>query len=220
MLETAALAIGIAVVLLAAWFSCFLHFNRRRGATVLRWLQEAVLQHGELGEVAWAGPACLHVRLHLSSCDLHQSSVEVRLAPRQVPFLWALWCCRRRRETLTFQANLTCPPTETLEMSRKRWNGPARRGRGRALGANASLTHPIATFYLSTQPTWKPQVIERMGSALSITEFDCMAVSFRRSKPQFVVTLSLQEALRHRGAESAFFDSLRELAAGSPTSRM
>jgi hypothetical protein len=221
MLWMLVLGVVIAVVLLAAWYSCFLHFNRRRGTLVLRWLEQAVAQHGLLGEVAWASPCRLQARLHLSSCDLHQPSAEVRLAPRHSPLLWALWYWRRQRETLSFQANLTCPPGESLEISRRRWTGPARNRRSRGAATDlSSETHPVATFYLSTQPTWKPLIVERMGSALSIAEVNFLAVSFHPAKPHFLVTLSLEEALRHRGAESPIFDSLRELAAGSSTSRM
>lgn len=222
MVETVLAAVAIGVVLLAAWYSCFLQFNHRRGRAVLRWLEQAIAPYGVLGEVTWTGVSSFEAKLHLDAGDFHQPSVRVRLAPRQLAFLWLWWRWRRRQETLTFQANLTCPPGESLEISRYRCKGPARRSSlsRRAETVSTPETQPVATFYLSTQPAWKPLVIERMGTALSMTQFTFLAVSFRTHRPHFSVTFSLSEALRERGRESAIVASVRELAAGSRTSRL
>jgi hypothetical protein len=216
MLETVLLGLALGVVLLAAWYSSFLHFNHRRGWSVLRWLEQAVAPYGLLGDVCWVSPCRFRARLNLHRSDFHQPSLDVRLAPRHMPLLWAWWSWRRRQETLTFQANLPSPPGECLEIGRNRWSGPSRSSAEAPTGLHR---YPVATLYLSTQPTWKPEVIEHMGGALSIEEFDFLAVSFRPRKPHFSVTFALHEALRRRGGDLAIFDSLRELASGPPTSR-
>jgi hypothetical protein len=59
-----------------------------------------------------------------------------------------------------------------------------------------------------------------MTSVVSTREFEFLEVSFRPRPPQFSVTFSLDETLRHPSGELAIFDCLRELAEGSPTSRM
>ena len=53
----------------------------------------------------------------------------------------------------------------------------------------------------------------------SARELEFLAVSFRPRPPHFSVTFSLAETLKHPGGELEIFDSLRELAESSPTSR-
>jgi hypothetical protein len=59
-----------------------------------------------------------------------------------------------------------------------------------------------------------------MTTAVSAREIDFLEVSFRAQEPHFAVTFLLQEIERHPCGELTMFDSLRELAEGSPTSRM
>jgi hypothetical protein len=203
------------VVTLATWYWMFARFNRRRGLRVLCWLQEAIAAHGQISGVTWLSPSDFRTRLSLSNCAFRQPFLEVRLAPLQMPVRWALWCFHGCQETLTFQANLTCPPGESLEIGRTRWCGLNRRW------AQSSSSWPtVATLFISTQPSWEPQHSCRINGVVATRDFDFLAVSFRTRPPHFSVTFSLQETLRHASGELAIFDSLRELAEGSPTSRM
>jgi hypothetical protein len=59
-----------------------------------------------------------------------------------------------------------------------------------------------------------------MNCVASSRELKYLMVSYRRRTPHFSVTFSLQETLERPRGELAIFDSLRELAEGSPTSRM
>ncbi len=217
MLQTALFAIVVAVIVFLTWYSSFLHLNRRRGLRILRWLRRTVAPHGQLDEAQWMGPSRFRGRLRFSGRDFLQPILEVRLAPRHMPVQWALWRCRGSQETVTFHANLPCPPGQTLQIRRNRWTSlasrPIREGRNWS-------THTVATLYLSTQPTWEPQIAERMSGTLASREFDYLAVSFRRSEPHFSVTFSLQEAMQQPCGELSIFDNLRELAEGSHTSRM
>jgi hypothetical protein len=217
MLSYALIGAVLAVLVLAAWYWVFSRFNRRRGRRVLRWLQEAIADHGQISGVSWIDPSRIRARLCLSGCAFSQPSLEVCLAPRHMPARWALWLLRRRQETLTFQANLTCPPSETLEIGRTRWYGINRRA---LRPSGAWSTHTVATLFISTQPAWEPWLSGRINGVVATRNFDFLAVSFRPRPPHFSVTLSLQETLRHPSGELAILDSLRELAEGSPTSRM
>jgi hypothetical protein len=75
-------------------------------------------------------------------------------------------------------------------------------------------------MFISTQPQWEPEISSRMTTVVSTREFEFLGVSFRPRAPHFSVTFSLQETMNHPTGELAIFDSLRELAEGSPTSRM
>jgi hypothetical protein len=217
MLQTALISIVVAVVAYLAWYSSFLHLNRRRGLRILRWLRRTVAPHGQLEEAEWTGPSRFRGRLKLSGREFLQPLLEVCLAPRHMPLQWALWRWRGIPETVSFQANLLCPPSQTLDIRRNSWTNLA--SRPIKEGRNWS-THRVATLYLSTQPTWETQIAERMSGALAIRDFDYLTVSFRRSQPHFTVTFSLQEAMKQPCGQLTIFDNLRELAEGPHTSRM
>jgi len=134
-----------------------------------------------------------------------------------MPVRWAVWRWRRRQETLTFEANLTSPPHKNVEIGRTRWTGLTRRW---TRNAADWPTHPVASLFISTQPEWEPEITSRMTTVVSSREFEFLNVSFRPRSPHFSVTFSLQDTMKHPNGELAIFDSLRELAEGSPTSRM
>jgi hypothetical protein len=217
MLPSAIIGAALGVVFFALWHILFVRLNRRRGLRVLSWLQGAIAAHGQITGVAWISPSRFRARLSLSGGAFRQPLLEVRLAPCQTPVRWALWLFRHRQETLTFQANLLCPPGESLEIGRTRWCGLNQRWTQDCAGWSR---HPVATLFISTQPAWEPQISDRINGVAATRDFEYLAVSFRTRQPHFSVTFSLQETLRHPSGELAIFDSLRELAEGSPTSRM
>jgi hypothetical protein len=218
MLQFALIGAVVGVASFALWYILFVRFNHNRGLRVLHWLQDAIAEHGQVTGVAWMGPSHFRARLNLSGSAFHQPFFDVRLAPRHIPVRWALWSFSHRQETITFQANLSCPPSEGLEIGRTRWFGLNRRtNQGFPHG---STRRTIATLYISTQPAWEPQLSSRIHGVVATRDFDFLSVSFRTRPPHFSVSVSLQETLRHRSGELAIFENLRELAEGSPTSRM
>jgi hypothetical protein len=216
MLQSALIVVSLGIVI-AAWYVVFLHFNRRRARRVLHWLEGAVLSHGEISNVEWVSSSRFRARLRLPGFGFQHPSLEARLAPREMPAKWALWKWRGRKETLVFEANLASPPRHSLEIGHTRYTGLTRRW---MRNTDNWPTHPVAALFISTQPEWEPEISCRMNTVVGAREFDFLAVSFRPRAPHFSVTIALGEALEHPGAELAIFDSLRELAEGSPTSRM
>lgn len=217
MLHSALISVSLGILIIAAWYGAFLEYNRRRARRVLHWLEGAVRSHGEISTVEWISPSHFRARLRLFGCGFRHPSLEARLAPREMPVKWALWKWRGRRETLVFEANLPCPPRHELEVSRTRYTGLTRRW----MRNTASWpTYPMPALFISTQPEWEPEISSRMSTVVAARELDFLAVSFRPRAPHFSVTFALGETLGNPGGELAIFDSLRELAEGSPTSRM
>lgn len=217
MLQSAFISVSLGILIVAAWYWGFLRFNRRRALRVLRWLEKAVVEHGQISAVEWISPSHFRARLRLPGCGFRQPSLDARLAPREMPIKWAVWRWRRRQETLTFEANLNGAPRQNMEIGRTRWTGLTRRWT-RNTGDWPTLS--VASLLISTQPEWEPEISSRMTTVVSNREFEFLSVSFRPRAPHFSVTFSLQETLEHPSSELAIFDSLRELAEGSPTSRM
>ena len=213
----ALITVSLGILALIIWYWSFLHLNRRRARGVLRWLEGAIVAHGHIGEIEWISSSRFRARLELPGCGFRQPSLETRLAPREAPARWAAWRWRRRRETLTFEANLPYPPQCSVEIGRTRWTGLTRRG---VQNTGTWPTHTLPALFISTQPEWDPEIAGRMSCVVSNQELEFLAVSFRPRTPHFSVTFSLEETLKRPCGELAIFDNLRELAAGSPTSRM
>ena len=145
--------------LLQRWYSWlpgtswFLHLNRRRGRASCAGCRAPSPTMAEIGtrdlDQPVAPPRAAQPRRSVPSLILFSMS---DLAPRQMPLRWALWGCRRRQETLTFQANLACPPSESLEIGRIRWS--VRTGDG-FRNPDTCPRYTVATLYISTQPTWR-----------------------------------------------------------------
>jgi hypothetical protein len=217
MIESVFIGISLGILLFGAWYWGFLRFNRRRAQSVLRWLEGAVASHGQISRIEWVSPSQVRARLRLKECGFRQPSLIARLAPREMPVRWAAWRWHRRQETLTFEANLLSPPRQGLEIGRTRWTGLTQRWTRKG---GDWQTHTVASLFISSQSEWEPEISNRMTTVVAAREIEFLEVSFRTREPHFSVTFSLEETLRHPCGELAIFDSLRELAEGSPTSRM
>lgn len=217
MVQSALISVVFGGLIVAVWYWWFLRFNRRRGLRVLRWLDGALAAQGQISGVEWISPSRLRARLRLSGCAFRQPSLEVNMAPRQMPLKWALWGWHRRKETMTFEANLTRSPRFNVEIGRTRFTGFSRRWMRKS---GDWPTHTVATLFISNQPEWEPEISCRMTGVVSSREFEFIGVSFRPLSPQFSVKFSLKEALEHPSGELAIFEGIRELAEGSSTSRM
>ncbi len=124
------------------------------------------------------------------------------MAPRQMPLKWALWGWRRRQETLTFEANLTCPPRLSVEIGRTRCTGLTRRW---MRNTGDWPTHTVATLFISNQPEWEPEISGRMSSVVSTPRVRVSRkYRFRPRPPQFSVTFSLKRRCSIRVANWLF----------------
>jgi hypothetical protein len=217
MLQPALISAILGMLIFAAWYGIFLRANRRRALLVLHWLEQAIVAHGQISGVEWVSRSHFRARLQLPGCVFRQPSLDARFAPREIPVRWALWRWHRLRETLTFEANLNSAPRHSVEIGRTRWTGLTRRW---TRNTGDWPTQTVASLFISSQPEWEPEISSRMSTAVSTREFEFLAVSFRPRPPHFSVTFALDETLKRPVGEFTIFDSLRELAEGSPTSRM
>ena len=217
MVLAAIIGAGVVALLLTGWYGWFSHVNRRRAIQVLRWLQGALADYGQICSVSWSNSSSVRARLLLSGHAFRHPVLEVHLAPRQLPLQWAIWRWRRRQEPLISQANLTAPPAESLEISRMRWSVFPHGG------VSVSAAAPrvtVSTLYISTREIRQSQSSNPIHGVVTTRDFEFLALSFRPTTPHFSATLPLQETMRYPCRELAFIDSLRELARSSSPSRM
>ena len=97
----------VAGLFFVVWYAWFVHYNRRRAADVLRWVQAACLGKGNIADLRW----------------FEDTRLTIRLLPRPLPLQWAVSRWRRQQETLTFEADMGFPPGFHLDIIRHRWSG-------------------------------------------------------------------------------------------------
>ena len=67
MLPFALIGLVVGAAVFALWYLSLLRLNHRRGLRVLRWLQDAIADHGQITGVTWINPSHFRARLSLSA---------------------------------------------------------------------------------------------------------------------------------------------------------
>jgi len=206
---------GAVVVL--GWYLWFVRVNRARAVQVLAWVERAFDGQGQIAGVQWFGASKFQVRVRLSPNLFRQTRLKVQLQPRQLPFAWFWAWLRRREETLTFEADLDCPPSFNLEVNNHRWCGRTRR-RFPSKSENWVMER-TGPFVITTRNDWQREITNMMNSLMASRECDCLRVSFSRNSPHFSAMVPLQSISPEAQSETNIFDVLRELATGASASR-
>jgi hypothetical protein len=205
----AAVAGGIACF----WYVLFTHYNRRRGAAVLAWVQAASRGKGSILNPEWhASSSLLKATLNLSSRWFEDIRLTVCLLPRPLPLQWFLRSYRRQKETLTFEADMGFPPGFHLDVVRHRWSGHSGgKSYQRARAWNISRPDPVV---LTTKDSWPAELSAVVNALTSWHDTQFMSVRFDPRSPHFIATVAL-ETLSDQKSASALLGLFRELAANS-----
>ena len=218
----------VALALFALWYAWFIHYNRRRAADVLQWVQAACLGKGRVADLRWqASSSRLKATLHLSSRWFEDAHLTIRLLPRALPVQWAMSRWRQQQETLTFEANMGFPPGFHLDVIRHRWSGrTGARDSGtkdRSLkdaGSKNSTRTRAWTIsrpgpvILTTKEDWPVELSPVVNALASWRDKNFVGVRFNSTSPHFTATVAL-ENLSDQKAATALLGLFRELAASS-----
>jgi hypothetical protein len=196
-------------VLILLWYFSFLRVNRRKSIAVLQRIKAAFAGHAQIVGVRWTSGSRFNVRLRVLSPLFQHASVRVQMHPRELPLNWGWARLKKRQETLTFEADLECPPAFNLEVHNHRWCGRTRRfpKDGRRL----ALEH-CGPFVLTTRHDWQREITTMMTALVASRDCDFLSVSFRRSSPHFAATVPLESLAPESDCEAQMFDVLHELA--------
>jgi len=210
--------IAAGALLVAAWYVIFRYCNRKRGAQILQWIERAFDGHGGIDGVEWLSASRMQVRMRLMECGFDQLSILVRLRPRETPLQWMLARLKKRRETLTFQGDLPCPPNFNLDVHNHRWCGRTRRKL--TPGKDWSLSR-VGPFVLTSRPDWQRDIKTMMDAIAASRDCNFMQVKFRRASPHFTAMVPLAAVMpeSNDSAEVGIVDALKDLAAGASASR-
>ncbi|HWR34396.1 MAG TPA: hypothetical protein VN622_00830 [Clostridia bacterium] len=217
MWRSIAIDVSVGAVVVGLWYCMFLVLNRRRCARVLQWIESAFAGHGHVAGVEWLSGSRFSVKLRLVTGGFRHPSILVQLAPREMPIQWLLNRFNKRQETLTFEANLHSAPSFNLDVQNHRWCGRTRR----KLPANRRLhMERLGPFVISSRNDWKRDVTNIVGAVSASRECEFLNVSYRRTSPHFSATVPLKALQPEVQSGISIFETLRELAAGSSTSRL
>jgi len=218
----------VASTLLVLWYAWFIHYNRRRAADVLQWVQAACLGKGRVADLRWqANSSRLKATLHLSSRWFEDAHLTIRLLPRALPVQWAMSRWRQQQETLTFEANMGFPPGFHLDVIRHRWSGRTGakdsgakdRGLKDAGSKDSSRTRAWTIsrpgpVILTTKEDWPVELSPVVNALASWRDKNFVGVRFNSTSPHFTATVAL-ENLSDQKAAAALLGLFRELAASS-----
>ena len=95
-----------AVLLVAGWYWWFRRANQRRSVQILSWIEQAFSGHGSISDAHWQSASRFQVDLRLCPSVFRRASLAVQLQPRELPLRWLLNRVHKRKETVTFKAEL------------------------------------------------------------------------------------------------------------------
>jgi hypothetical protein len=205
-----------AVVVDVAWFLGFSRYNRRKGISVLRWVEAACASRGRVLDTRWLSKSCLQAQVSFAAHWFENARVTVKLLPRPILIQWIVCLWRRQRETVTFEADLDDSPTFHLEISRHRWLTQKPKEISRPT-RNWTLSRP-GPVVLTTRTEWTHELTPVVNTLMTSRGHNLLTVRFRPDSPHLSATIPL-EALSDEETTAAFLSVLRDLAAGASALR-
>lgn len=201
-----AIDVVIAAALMAAWYLFSVRRNRQRSLRIVQAVKTAFAGEGQVTGFRWQAPSRFLVRLRLTPNLFRRAVVVVQMAPREMPLAWVWSWFRKRPETLTFEADLDCPPSFNLEVHNHRWTGRTRRFPKKKVYA----FERSGPFVLTTRNDWQRDIMSMMTALVASRQCDFLTVTFRRTSPHFSATVALESFAQTPSSEVATV--LRELA--------
>ena len=206
-----------ATALCATWYSVSLRRKRLKAKEVLRWIQSSLAGRGHVVGISWITPSRFRVPLRLTCGVFHRAWVLVELRAQQTPVQWLFNKIMGRREVLTFQADLDCPPTFSLRMQNFRWFARSSRKKSSIDRPGWKFEH-LQPVMISTKPESQQEIASAMASLSKDDNGDFLEVSFQRRSPHFSATLPLEALAPGAPARTYMLDAMRELAGSASAS--
>ena len=216
MMGIVAIAVPAGIVFLLAWYFLFLRYNRRQAIQVLRRLRTAFAGEAQITGVHWLTPSRLSVNLRVMGAMLQCVTLHLQLLPRQLPFHWAWSRLAKRQETMTFEADLECPPSFNLDVQNQRWCGRTRKF---PRNLQRLAVNHCGPFVVTTRNDWQRDITGMLGALVASRDCDFLSVTYRKTSPHLSATLPLESIAVESECDAQLFEVLRELASCGEASR-
>jgi hypothetical protein len=196
--------VGVAAVVLVAWFAAGTIWNVRLGREAMRWMQGGLPALGERTTVRWLGSSAVELAIDQGKAQFAKVTVVLFLEPRDLPW-WPLSRARGRRDTLILRGTLHRAPGCELEIiDPASWSGREALSRipreWQVRDGKLRIHHDSA------------QALERAEALLALAEragFLVQRLCVRRTEPNFQLHVALP---KHRSPAREFFDAVQAMA--------
>ena len=216
MFGTIAISVLAGIAFLVAWYLLFLRYNRRQAVQALRRLRTAFAGEAQIIGVHWLTPSQLSVNLRVMGTMFQSVTLRLQLLPRQLPFQWAWSRLAKRQETMTFEADLECPPSFNLDVQNQRWCG---RTRKMPRNLQRLAVNHCGPFVVTTRNDWQRDITGMLGALVASRDYDFLSVTYRKTSPHLSVTMPLESIAAESECDAQLFEVLRELASCGEASR-
>jgi hypothetical protein len=203
-------------VLCITWYCLSLRRKRQKANEVLRWIQSSLAGRGHVLGISWVTTNRFRVPLRLTCGVFHRAWVLVEFMAQPTPVQWFFNKIRGRREVLSFQADLDCPPTFSLHIQNFRWF--ARSSRKAMVEEPGWRFEHLPSVMISTRPQVHREVATAVASLGKGDSNDFLEVSFQRRSPHFSATMALEALAPGAPARTYMLDAMRELAGSASVS--
>jgi hypothetical protein len=196
--------------LCVTWYTVSLRRKRKKAKEILRWIQASLAGRGHVVGISWVTASRFRVPLRLTCGVFNRAWVLVEIRSQQTPIQWLFNKISGRREVLTFQADLDCPPTFSLQMQNFRWFARS--------SPKAEIDRPgwqferLPSVMISTKPQSQKEIASTMTSLSKGDNAEFLEVSFQRRSPHFSATLPLESLAPGAPARTYMLDAVREMA--------
>lgn len=217
MLGTFGIDVLAATAFLVLWYLIFVRYNRRQAIRLLHGMRSAFANDAQIIGVHWAGASSFCAKLRVAGGLFQQAVVRVRLQPREQPLSWLWSRLKKRPETMTFEADLDCPPLFNLEVHNQRWCGHTRKFQMDNL--QRLTLDRCGPFVVTTRNEWQRDIMGMMNALMASRDCDLFTVVYRRTSPHFTATMPVCSVSPSGDEQSHIFEVLRELASCGQASR-
>lgn len=200
--------IGVAAVVVVAWFAAGTIWNVARGRAMMRWMQGGLPLLGERTTVRWLGSSAVELVIRDGKAPFSEATLVIFLEARDAPWLWVLGRLRGRSDTLIVRGALRrLPGVEFEALDRSSWSArdalrrvphewPMRRAAPGELAVHHADVAALACA-------------DRLLALAGGAGLGLRRLSVRRTAPNFQLHLRLPD---ERQPAHDFFESVRALA--------
>jgi hypothetical protein len=197
--------IGVAAVVVVAWFAAGTIWNVRAGRALMRWMQGGLPVLGERTTVRWLGSTVVEMVIREGKAPFAAVTVVIFLEPRDLPWGWALG----RRDTLIIRGVLRRAPAFEFEaLDPGSWSGRDARPRVPRDWPSRPAAGPdgLVVHYSSAEALARADGLLAAAHGAGLRG---MRLSVRRAEPNFQLHVPLPDTGR---PARPYFDTVRALA--------
>ena len=198
------------IALFVTWYAVSLRRKREKAKEIVRWIQASLAGRGHVVGISWTAASRFRVPLRLTCGVFRRAWVLVEMRTQQTPIHWLVNQINSPREVITFQADLDCPPTFSLQMQNFRWF--ARSSSKAEIEQSGWQFERLPSVMITTKPESQKEIAGTMTSLSRGDNGEFLEVSFQRRSPHFSATLPLDALAPEAPARTYVLDAMREMA--------